>query len=364
MDSAQLELPFGKPDVIPNMAKPTTGQVKVHMDKAQEILNVAIGLPGSKFEKGVSTQADIMQIAEILNVMPMVFDNRSDYQAASGKNSKDTSIGNFIDLGNSTGEAKVLAAGVKDVNGEPITNLEFLITMVHENIGHALESRNPNNFPGKVGFNRMSNLHPESGGSTVANNNSLRAEITQQLANALAAPNDFNKKTLEKAKKIRAEIEAIQDQTEVFFENAPELGTSFLRDSPIKWEKQFIDEMKADDRIGESTAKRLKVHRRIYEAHYKASPDYIKYKRNNAEFSVDPVILYVMNPTLMKKVAPETAKFIREHFNSSKIPVSFHANPIVTVLAIIMAGVAQMEDDEEEKNNPGALTPQPGALTA
>jgi hypothetical protein len=66
----------------------------------------------------------------------------------------------------------------------------------------------------------------------------------------------------------------------------------------------------------------------------------------------------------MKKVAPETAKFIREHFNSSKIPVSFHANPIVTVLAIIMAGVAQMEDDEEEKKNPGALTPQPGALTA
>jgi hypothetical protein len=364
VDSAQLELPFGKPDVIPNMAKPTPATVKSSMPKAQEAFEVAIGLPNSKFEKGVSTQADIMQIAEILNVMPMVFDNRSDYQAASGKNSKDTSIGNFIDLGNSTGEAKVLAAGVKDVNGEPITNLEFLITMVHENIGHALESRNPNNFPGKVGFNRMSNLHPESGGSTVANNNSLRAEITQQLANALAAPNDFNKKTLEKAKKIRAEIEAIQDQTEVFFENAPELGTSFLRDSPIKWEKQFIDEMKADDRIGESTAKRLKVHRRIYEAHYKASPDYIKYKRNNAEFSVDPVILYVMNPTLMKKVAPETAKFIREHFNSSKIPVSFHANPIVTVLAIIMAGVAQMEDDEEEKNNPGALTPQPGALTA
>jgi hypothetical protein len=29
-----------------------------------------------------------------------------------------------------------------------------------------------------------------------------------------------------------------------------------------------------------------------------------------------------------------------------------------------MAGVAQMEDDEEEKKNPGALTPQPGALTA
>jgi hypothetical protein len=236
--------------------------------------------------------------------------------------------------------------------------------MVHENIGHALESRNPNNFPGKVGFNRMSNLHPESGGSTVANNNSLRAEITQQLANALAAPNDFNKKTLEKAKKIRAEIEAIQDQTQVFFENAPELGTSFLRDSPIKWEKELIAKMERQGEFRKSIEKQVKIKRKIYQDHSNSSLDYIKYKRNNAEFSVDPVILYVMNPTLMKKVAPETAKFIREHFNSSKIPVSFHANPIVTVLAIIMAGVAQMEDDEEEKNNPGALTPQPGALTA
>ena len=364
VDSAQLDLPFGKPDVIPKMAKPTVVQVKNHMDKAQEILEVAIGKPGSKFEKGVSSEADIIQIAEVLNVMPMVFDNRSDYQAASGKNPKDTSIGNFIDLGNSTGVAKVLAAGATDANGLPITNLTFLMTMVHENIGHALESRNPSNFLGKVGFNRMSNLHPDSDGSTLANNNSLRAEITQQLANALAQPNDFNKKTLERAKKIRAEIETIQDQTEVFFENAPELGTSFLRDSPIKWEKQFLDDMKAEGASTESTAKRLKVHRKIYEAHYKGSPDYIKYKRNNAEFSVDPVILYVMNPTLMKKVAPETAKLIRGHFNTSKIPVSFHANPIATILAIIMSGIAAMDDEEEEKNNPGALTPEPGALTA
>jgi hypothetical protein len=346
------------------MARPTPATVKASMPKAQEAFEVAIGKPGSKFEKGVSTEADILQIAEILNIIPKIFDNQGDYLAASGKSSNDTSLGNFIDLGNSTGEAKVLAAGVKDVNGKPITNLTFLITMIHENIGHALESRNPNNFPGKVGFNRMSNLHPESDGSTIANNNSLRAEITQQLANSLAAPNDFNKKTLGKAKKIRAEIEAIQDQTEVFFENAPELGTSFLRDSPIKWEKQFIAEMKGQGESIESTASQLKINRKIYQMHYNGSSDYIKYKRNNAEFSVDPVILYVMNPTLMKKVAPETAKFIREHFNSSKIPVSFHANPIVTVLAIIMAGVAQMEDDEEEKKNPGALTPEPGALTA
>jgi hypothetical protein len=344
------------------MARPTPATVKASMPKAQEAFEVAIGKPGSKFEKGVSTEADILQIAEILNIIPKIFDNRGDYLAASGKSSSDTSLGNFIDFGDSLGEARVLAAGVESSDGKPITNLEFLITLVHENIGHALESRSPGNSTTRD--YSMANSHPRSGGRVHTNQRSLRAEIGQVLANSQAEPNDFNKKSLDRGKKIRAEIEAIQDQTEVFFENAPELGTSFLRDSPIKWEKQFIAEMKGQGESIESISSQLKINRKIYQMHYNGSKDYISYKRNNAEFSVDPVILYVMNPTLMKKVAPETAKLIQGHFNSSKIPVSFHANPIVTVLAIIMAGVAQMEDDEEEKKNPGALTPQPGVLTA
>jgi hypothetical protein len=363
VDSAQLDLPFGKPDVIPNMARPTPANTKDSMPKAEEAFEVAIGKPGSKFEKGVSTEADILQIAEILNIFPRIFDNRGDYLAASGKSINDTSLGNFADIGDSLGEARVLAAGVRSPSdGKPITNLEFLITLIHENIGHALESRSPGN--GETQSYSMPNMHPKSSGRLGVNQRSLRAEIGQILTNALATPNDFNKKTLERAKKIRAEIEAIQDQTEVFFEANPELGTSFLRDSPINWEKQFIAEMKGEGLSPESTANLLKMNRKIYQEYYSKDTDYTKYKRNNAEFSVDPVILYVMNPTLMKKVAPETAKLIQGHFNSSKIPVSFHANPIVTVLAIIMAGVAQMEDDEEEKKNPGALTPQPGALTA
>jgi len=332
------------------------------MPKAQEAFEVAIGKPGSKFEKGVSTEADIIQIAEILNIYPRIFDNRPDYLAASGKSLNDNSRGNFLDYGDSLGETRVLAAGAIGDDGKPITNLDYLITLVHENIGHALESRSPGN--GKATAYSMANMHPNSSGRLGVNQRSLRAEIGQILTNALATPNDFNKKSLERAKKIRAEIEAIQDQTEVFFEANPELGTSFLRDSPIKWEKQFIAEMKGEGLSPESTANLLKMNRKIYQEYYSKDTDYKKYKRNNAEFSVDPVILYVMNPTLMKKVAPETAKMIRDHFNSSKIPVSFHANPVVTVLAIIMAGVAQMEDDEEEKKNPGALTPQPGALTA
>ena len=363
MDSPQLDLPFGKPDVIPNMARPTPANTKDSMPKAQEAFEVAIGKPGSKFEKGVSTEADILQIAEILNIFPRIFDNRGDYLAASGKSINDTSLGNFADIGDSFGETRVLAAGVRSPgDGKPITNLEYLITLVHENIGHALESRSPGNGEAEAGS--MGNNHPDSGGRSGANRGSLRSEIGQVLAHSRAEPNDFNKRSLERARQIRSEIESIQDQTEVFFEANPELGTSFLRDSPIKWEKQFIAEMKGEGLSPESTANLLKMNRKIYQEYYSKGTDYKQYKRNNAEFSVDPVILYVMNPTLMKKVAPETAKMIRDHFNSSKIPVSFHANPIVTVLAIIMAGVAQMEDDEEEKKNPGALTPQPGALTA
>lgn len=362
MDSAQLDLPFGKPDVIPNMARPTTTSVKQAMPKAQEAFEVAIGKPGSKFEKGVSTEADIIQIAEILNIIPKIFDNRADYLAASGKSSSDTSLGNFLDFGDSLGETRVLAAGVKNpADGKPITNLDFLITLVHENIGHALESRDRGNA--EANSYLIPNMHPQSSGRQDANSGSLRALITHQMGIALDRGGS-SKQEVESAQKIRAEIEAIQDQIEVSFENSPQLGTAFLRDSPVKWEKELIAKMDRQGEFRKTIERQVKIQRKIYEDHYSKATDYIKYKRNNAEFSVDPIILYVMNPTLMKKVAPETAKMIRDHFNSSKIPVSFHANPIVTVLAIIMAGVAQMEDDEEEKKNPGALTPEPGALTA
>ena len=362
VDSAQLDLPFGKPDVIPNMARPTPATVKASMPKAQEAFEVAIGKPGSKFEKGVSTEADILQIAEILNIFPKIFDNRGDYLAASGKPSSDTSLGNFLDFGDSLGETRVLAAGVKNpADGKPITNLDFLINLVHENIGHALESRDHRNA--KATSYSMANMHPQSSGYQHANSGSLRALITQTLGVALDRGGS-GKQEIESAQKIRAEIEAIQDQVEVSFENSPELGTAFLRDSPLKWEKELIAKMERQGEFRKTIERQVKINRKMYQDHFDSSTDYRKYKRNNAEFSVDPVILYVMNPTLMKKVAPETAKLIQGHFNSSKIPVSFHANPIVTVLAIIMAGVAQMEDDEEEKKNPGALTPQPGVLTA
>ena len=75
---------------------------------------------------------------------------------------------------------------------------------------------------------------------------------------------------------------------------------------------------------------------------------------------MDPLILYFIDPKTMKKVAPETAKFIRDHFNPTKIPLKFHAHPMVAIMAILLAGYQGDEDEEMEQ---GVLSPQPALLS-
>ena len=56
----------------------------------------------------------------------------------------------------------------------------------------------------------------------------------------------------------------------------------------------------------------------------------------------------------MKEVAPETSRLIQQYFQtqSKAFPVSFHANPMATILAIVMAGMVAKEREEEEKQQP------------
>jgi hypothetical protein len=53
----------------------------------------------------------------------------------------------------------------------------------------------------------------------------------------------------------------------------------------------------------------------------------------------------------MKEVAPETVKLIQEFFQGMQkdFPVSFHANPVATILAIVLAGVAMSQEKEDEE---------------
>jgi hypothetical protein len=62
----------------------------------------------------------------------------------------------------------------------------------------------------------------------------------------------------------------------------------------------------------------------------------------------------------MKKKMPKTFKMMQSHFNESSIPIKLYTQPLATIVAIVMAGILVGQEEEE---NPGALAPQPGALT-
>ena len=83
--------------------------------------------------------------------------------------------------------------------------------------------------------------------------------------------------------------------------------------------------------------------------------------KGDGEFAVDPVMFYLINPKAMKKDMPNTFKFMQKHFNESNIPIKIYASPLATIMAILMAGIIGGEEEEE---NPGILTPEPGMLSA
>ena len=83
------------------------------------------------------------------------------------------------------------------------------------------------------------------------------------------------------------------------------------------------------------------------------------YTNLTAELSVDPMLLYLMNPKLAKEVMPVMTKLIKAEFdkaNNGKI--LFYSHPFATVLAVVtamaMAAAASTEDDEEQPR--GALS--------
>jgi hypothetical protein len=67
----------------------------------------------------------------------------------------------------------------------------------------------------------------------------------------------------------------------------------------------------------------------------------------------------------MKKMMPETFKFMRNIFNKSSMPIEMHSNPMVAVIALLMAGFGKaLTSGEEEEQPQGVLTPPPAVLTA
>lgn len=97
---------------------------------------------------------------------------------------------------------------------------------------------------------------------------------------------------------------------------------------------------------------------------------YQDYTRMAAEFAVDPVWVYLINPKLAKKLMPVTSKMIQQEFRKADNKViQFYAHPLAVVMAALVALEMAMDDDEERRQQqmpPGALNAPmaPGMLSA
>ena len=92
------------------------------------------------------------------------------------------------------------------------------------------------------------------------------------------------------------------------------------------------------------------------------------YELNISEVLADSIAVYLLDPKKFKEKAPLTAEFLKNSLNSkpSSKFVKFYANPIATILAVLMTALALDDDKEEEQPQmqPGALDLGQGALSA
>lgn len=330
----QPEPPVDQPDPPITFPEPKPASVKTQTGKAKDILSTfEIGKEGSIFEDGVAGREQLESIADALNITVLISESLEKWNAVNmlqgeknikstfrGWHRKDSPVKSTIHL--------------KDFDRSEIG---FLSTFAHE-IAHAIESRALNHKSKGLKEYISSSAHSRSGTKRqYIQPNSFRELLNNKIK-------ESRNKTV-----IRKEIDKLQDEMDIFFSANPELGSKKVRSSGYHQFNAYLissGKLKSDFTATEQ--------KNIIKQFGPEKGAYRTYKKNAAEFAVDPLWVYLVNPKLMKSELPNTAKLIQEFFNKpeSDFPVTFQANPMMTILAIVLAGVAAKEREEEEKQQP------------
>ena len=315
------------PQIPFDFTTPTVGQIKDKLEDAKDAVQMVIGKPGTKFEKGLSSYEDYKQLADLLDVSIGVYDSQKDFM-------RDFPVGEAT-----LGVFGVAKGGVSGQVGLIKGNKEqdFIQTLAHE-VSHALESRPQSNQESPLVLGRkLSQRHEQAAADKKSSVylGSLRSKMRKEIFNETP---------------VKDEIEVLQDGTVVSIAARPDLPGRPIR-------------LNVDNSIETySAANPDATVAQIFSDVVPQFRQYQSYIKGDAEFAVDPVMYYLINPKAMKKDMPNTFKFIQKHFNESNIPIKLYASPLATIVAILMAGMIGGEEEEEE--NPGILTPGPGMLSA
>jgi hypothetical protein len=339
-------IPAEKPQVTPEQYK----QAVVELIRPQ----FQVGLKGGELEDGISNFNDAVEFAKKLGVVVRLAMSQNELNTLlkldTGQDPAKlgTARGMFQRKGpkkqgkGTEGTIWAMKPGADKGDGTYVTDIEALTTLLHE-ISHAI-TLGP--LDGKADqevysyfINRKQSSKPGTGIVGRSDFTPPGSFVDSAIKPLLDADWEQMSPT---QKKAYAEIVDLQENVEAYSPKNPSERRAV----------RFIRQVMANPGYSQETKQAYK-----------------DYTRMAAEFAVDPVWVYLINPKLAKKLMPATSKMIQQEFRKANNKViQFYAHPLAVVMAALVALEMAMDDDEERRQQqmpPGALNAPmaPGMLS-
>lgn len=368
---------------------PTTRQIAAQEDNAKPLFEV--GKRGGEFENGINKTEDLQRLAKALGIVVKTFQSMAAMNRDRGSNGKSgrTTMGvaSIAHRGAKPPSISIMEPGFpkrRKNNNYPVqTKDSFIGTFAHE-IAHVIEAMNMNTATPESAlqfYNPNVQRSPIATDQYYVNSGSFREALLDLVRYAHGKGDKFGLPegwTQEDAKLVEEEIKFLQDFGMVNIDIGDGRSvTSFVRgpygadpqafvDASVEKyreaREQFIKDGINPDRIVSEAEYAAEARRRATQARD-------SYIRNPAEFAVDPIWTYIVDPSFARDAMPKTTEFIRKLLNNSgfsRDTIKFYSSPMATIMAVALAVLAANggEEPEEQLVVPGALSPQgQGALS-
>jgi hypothetical protein len=344
-----------RPDVIPAEKPQVTAEQ--YKKAVVELIRpqFQIGLKGGELEDGISNFNDAVEFAKKLGIVVRLAMSQNELNTLlyldTGRDQ--STMGTFRGMFQRKGPKKqgkgtegtiwAMKPGADKGDGTYVTDIEALTTLLHE-ISHAitlgpLDGKSEQEIYSYF-INRKQSSKPGTG---ILGRSDFTApgSFTDSAIKPLLDANWEQMSPTQK--KAYAEIVDLQENVEAYSPKNPNERRAV----------RFIRQVMSNPEYSQETKQAYK-----------------DYTRMAAEFAVDPVWVYLINPKLAKKLMPVTSKMIQQEFRkANNTVIQFYAHPLAVVMAALVALEMAMDDEEERKQQqmpPGALNQpmMPGALSA
>jgi len=322
-----------QPDPRPKVKKPTKAKTKENLPDVTAIIN--IGKVGTKYENGIQDVDTALEVANILGITASMLNSGTAVQKAAKVGKGTMASHNWNPNFKGFGSRIFFIKPFGSYRGKKISKLDSLHSALHE-MGHALTQGNLDGT-GRFGLDYSANIR---GGKDMIGKNSYNFSVMKPLIEAKGKDPRKNP--------MIAEIIAFQESAKGGFTQNNPSETIQARPDIIR----YLKAIQEAEQSGNVEAQ--KVWRNSLER-------FRKYAESNAELTVDPMWLYLMNPKLAKEIMPLNTKAIREEFRKAgNNKIQFYSHPFATILAAVMGmgmlAALGLEEPDEEVMPDGILT--------